>query len=219
MKLDKVIPENGVTDDRETLLLHDVHREYTGDFGDNNWIDSDLNGDCEFFWDTYGVSHTLAELRQVSEDDGEALAHKLMPEIIPPAFIEREGGPEYVYGVWRLTGSRAFLEMKFEKLLQALKVDSTWGDDDSFDYWPNTMDMLWDFALDLDGLEGQWGGHKAAVTEVARHVFEGTIAAQWGPKVDGTKRLEEIARRHSLFGGEWGDRDWFPSDISDELEV
>jgi len=194
--------------DRHTLLLHDMHQEYTGDFGNHNSnfestkpANSTIWGDCELFWDSYGVSHTLAELRGVTEDQGNTLALSVIRTMLPAEFIDREGGPDAVTGVWRLTGSIAFLEMKFLQLKEALDVDYVSGDDDAFDYWPNTMDMLWDFALDLDALT-QTKLHTGQVHEVARKVFEGTINRRYYD--DRPNTAEEIAEQRELFLQEWG---------------
>ena len=188
--------------DRRTLLLHDLHAEYTGTFGDNNSnfaetkpANSTIWGDCELYWSSYGVADALTEIFGYEGDTGHDQMLRVMREFFPPEFIEREGGYEAINYVWRLTGNRDFLEMKFNQLAQALDVDYVSGDDDAFDYWPNTMDMLFDFALDLDAID-KTEAHRELATTIARRVLAGTVQR-------GTTERE-------VFISEWGSRGWTP---------
>ena len=177
-----------------TLLLNDSHAEYTGDF-DKRPEGHDGYGECEIFFRFSGMQDALQDIFGYDADTAERQTRSLMREFLPPAFIEREGGDDaYLEWVWRLTGSREFLEKKFLQLWNALKVDSVSGDDDAFDYWPNTMDMLWDFACDLDEITSS-EQHRVAVWTLARKVFEGTVNR--APEHDRPRQRE-------LFIGEWG---------------
>src|SRR5215471_9330521 len=156
-----------------TIILHDLHREYTGDF--ESRIDGQPYGECEIAWSSSGVIDTLTELWGYSHEHAERVAERLIRDFIPGQFLEREGS--YIECVWRLTGSKEYLEIKFRQLHDALRVDAVSGDDDAFDYWPNTMDMLWDFACDLDAIDpGPFvARHRQMVWEVAQWVFVGTV--------------------------------------------
>lgn len=185
-----------------TLLLNDSHAEYTGEF-DKRPEGFPGYGECEIFFRFSGVQDALQDIFGYDADTAERQTRRMMREMLPAEFIEREGGDDaYLEWVWRLTGSREYLETKFLELWNTLKVDYVSGDDDAFDYWPNTMDMLWDFAVDMDAITNS-EQHRVAVWTLARHVFEGTT------------RRDEPDRTHEqeqLFVGEWGldrgDRGW-----------
>jgi hypothetical protein len=184
-----------------TIVLHDLHREYTGGWeGHEGYHSRGRHRECEIAWSTSGVQDTLQDLRDYPADRVESETERLMHEFLPPEFIEREG--DMIEAVWKLNGPIEFLSFKFMQLVERLEVDSVSGDDDAFDYWPNTMDMLWDFASDLDEIAPERDGfYRQRVWKVAKKVFEGTIAAPWGP--EGTN--EELqAQRRDLFKSEWG---------------
>jgi len=178
-----------------TIILHDMHREYTGDF--DRRIPDLPYGQTEIFWSSSGVIDTLTEIWGYNAEHAEQVAARLLKDFAPPEFLEREG--DYIEALWRITGSLEYLEIKFRELHDALRVDSVSGDDDAFDYWPNTMNMLWDFALDLDAISHSIAGtHQHMVWEVAQWVFVGTV----GQDANDKGQLDEYRRQ--LFVGEWG---------------
>jgi hypothetical protein len=176
-----------------TILLNDMHGEYTGDF--ETRVDGFPYGVTELAWQTSKIQDTLQELRGFSADLAESQALSLMREFLPLHFIRDNDA--YIEWVWRLTGSKEYLEIKFRELHDTLRVDSVSGDDDAFDYWPNTMDMLWDFACDLDDITGSTV-HRESVWEVAQWVFVGTV----GQDPYNKGHLDEYRRQ--LFVSEWG---------------
>jgi hypothetical protein len=186
-----------------TLVLHDMHREYTGDF--DSRIDGQWYGQTELAWSTSGVIDTLSELRGFNAEIAESQARKLARDFLPHEFIEREGGDDaYLEAVWRLTGSKEYLALKFDQLAKALDVDSVSGDDDAFDYWPNTMDMLWDFACDLDQISPVVGTWRSRVWEVAKKVYEGTVESQVANARPEFDKAEIRRDAEKLFVDEWG---------------
>lgn len=62
--------------------------------------------------------------------------------------------------IWMIEGDIRGHQAAFAELLGWLDVQPS-GDDDFFDYWPNTMDMLWHYASDLD----QWANEVSGTTE------------------------------------------------------
>jgi hypothetical protein len=176
-----------------TLLLHDMHGEYTGDF-DKRLPDMPY-GECEVIWKTSGVIDTFQEVRGIDADQAERAAATMMRDYLPAPFVTAHGGDSaYIEWVWKLTGSKEYLDAKFQQLWDALNVETVSGDDDAFDYWPNTMDMLWDFAKDLDDIFDN-EDHKARVWDLAKRVFEGTV---------GPPNEKDYSNRKELFTGEWG---------------
>jgi hypothetical protein len=186
-----------------TLLLHDMHGEYTGEFdkkpeGDNGYGETDL------YWQTSKMQDALHEIFGYKADVAERQAAALMPEFLPKAFLEREG--DYIEWVWRVTGCYEYLVAKFNQLYISLNVDYVSGDDDAFDYWPNTMDMLWDFACDLDDIN-PFGGtiHRGQVWGLAKKVFQGTIRHKtWDNEDKSEIHGRAVADRYALFVSEWG---------------
>lgn len=196
-----------------TLLLHDMHGEYTGDF-DKRPEGNFGYGETDLWWRTAAMQDALHEIFGYSANDAERQAAALMPEFLPRAFLEREG--DYIEWVWRVTGCYEYLVAKFDQLCTALSVDYVSGDDDAFDYWPNTMDMLWDFACDLDAIGPVIGTWRARVWEVARKVFQGTINHKTWANEEHDSELHgrAVADRFAMFVSEWGldrtdrDQDW-----------
>lgn len=177
--------ENGKV---HTLLLHDMHGEYTGGFDER--LKGFGYGEVDLYWQTSKMQDALQEIFDYKADIAERQTTSLMREMLPAAFLEREG--DYIEWVWRVTGCKEYLVAKFDQLCKALTVDQVSGDDDAFDYWPNTMDMLWDFATDLDDI-GVVGSCRARVWEIAKKVFQGTVNAR-----------DARPDYHELFVQEWG---------------
>lgn len=155
-----------------TVLLHDIHGEYTASlnaqpiFAPTTEGKSDLKDTvrCEVIWDQYELEHTIERMELVkgegaAEDHVLAAFHALFGDKLDP-LIEHSNP----YTIWQISGSWKGLERAFEALHADLmptpssytlegKTHEYWqpsGDDSVFDYWPNTVDMLWMFAQDLD---------------------------------------------------------------------
>lgn len=185
-----------------TLLLNDMHGEYTGEF--DSRVSGFSYGVTELAWQTSKIQDTLQELRGFSADLAETQALSLMKEFLPAKFIEGEYGASYIEWVWRLTGSLEYLAVKFDQLCEALNVNAVSGDDDAFDYWPNTMDMLWEFATDLDSIGPVIGTWRARVWEIAKKVYEGTVESQVKNARSEFDPKEVRADAEKLFLSEWG---------------
>jgi hypothetical protein len=167
-----------------TLLLHDIHGEYTGCLSDlpvygpkvheRSWRDDYVR--IQIIWDQYELESTVELLELVDPQpmtdadgnprvtDSDARVTAAFKSLFGDSLVGLLDGSETPYTIWKLSGTIKGLDRAFTALLDALTPrlndggDITtpfWqpsGDDDVFDYWPNTMDMLWDFACNLDTL-------------------------------------------------------------------
>jgi hypothetical protein len=130
---------------RATVLLGDWHSEYTGEWPKryggwpNDW--AQVRGIDVFL---------LQEVHELLS--GEELSESTLRLLIP--MEENEGYDEISQfsTLWVIEGTPDGHEMAFIQLLGWLDVQPS-GDDDFFDYWPNTMDMVWQYASDLDEWE------------------------------------------------------------------
>lgn len=149
-----------------TILLHDTHLEYGSTLigREGRWDDgSNYNGDL--IWDHYDLEEVA---HGVITDDGQDPATLAFNLIFGR---HREGlglhGDDLPLHVLKLEGTIQGLRGAFDRLADALDTVPT-GDDDSFDYWPNTMETLARFANDLATL-----GDKAP-TERALMIYTST---------------------------------------------
>ena len=178
-----------------SILLGDYHREYTGELDKlEMYDDSGRFGDkggtfvrCSVIWDTYELAQVFDDIHGV--ENGEAEIERMTNLIFPPELHE-------IPHIWLITGHLRGLDRVFDTLANALTVETVSGDDDAFDYWPNTMDMLFDLATDLDRLNDTLA-YTDRVTEIAEGVFERTVADAQGSQYD------TVEQRRDLFASEW----------------
>jgi hypothetical protein len=165
--------QEGVREGYFSLLLFDYHGEYTGTLGSIYAPEDNAHAEARIVFDPHRLEDLLEarlHLHGLSYDHParEVLA-PLMTQIAKLVFGERiydaivaENGEDAIPGGyhWLIEGNREGLIRIFEQLLKALSnldparveygsYGTPSGDDDTYDYWPNTMDMLWAFALDL----------------------------------------------------------------------
>jgi hypothetical protein len=187
-----------------TLLLGDYHREYTGVLDEiSGTYDDSLDGDektrsyvrASVVWDQYELIDTIADLQEADQESAESAVHRMQAEIFAGFEEELAESPH----VWRIMGSPYGLARAFNALANALNVDTVGGDDDAFDYWPNTMDMLHEFARDLDRIHGTDHFGKL-VEEIAANVLDRTASETTGT----THSSETKDERRDFFAGEWG---------------
>jgi len=201
-----------------SLMLFDYHGEYTGDLkgvyapADNAYSDANIVFDPRKIEDLLETRLGLSGLNydNPARKEGETVVGALMTEIARKVLgedlytaLEAEHGEMGTVGGyhWLIAGTREGLIRVFDQLFAALanKDESRkdWGgygrptgDDDVFDYWPNTMDMLWAFANDLDGIDqvegkGEVQGWADKVQVMAAAVARLTFAddpsyCEWG---------------------------------------
>jgi hypothetical protein len=141
-----------------TILLHDYHLEYGSVLGRVSMYDETTGITdrqktssfvrCEVVWDQYNIIDLIAKLNNLPEGEAEDVAETIRRHIFPGSQFD-----DWDYHIWQLHGTLLGLGRAFEALYAALDVpEGVGGDDDAFDYWPNTVDMLLEFARDLDAL-------------------------------------------------------------------
>jgi hypothetical protein len=140
-----------------SMLLKDLHHEYTGSLPDF-WQDT-AEGDltrrgyvrCNIIWNDYAMIDTLMDLHQMSYDDAEERMAESKALIFSRGATDRKEGRDWSDAtyIWKIEGDLPGLLHAFNELANALDTIPS-GDDDVFDYWPNTMTMLEDWAEDLD---------------------------------------------------------------------
>ena len=186
------------------ILLHDIHGEYTASLNAqpvfapiaDDKADTKDSVRCEVIWDQYNLEYTIQQMG-LAKDDDEAETHVLA------AFHTLFGDKlddliehSNPYDIWRISGSLPGLTRAFEALHADLmptpssyelegKVHEYWqpsGDDSVFDYWPNTMDMLWMFAQDLDKLIGEEAKFKQRVWDLLDRMVE---VGEWADYLPG----------------------------------
>jgi len=203
-----LIQDNEQTGHRNIeVLLHDMHGEYTGNFADipmfkNGQSDNVVR--VQLVWDHYALEGVAANLGQLTNITafpaayGEQQAEKAYRALFTDSLDEWLYG-EMPNALWLVSGTPKGLERAFDHLAAALDVeDGVSGDDDAFDYWPNTMDMLWDFALDLDALKKN-DLHTRYVRDIAQRVFNRTVSRS-------SHRDQQDQKE--LFLGEWKNDRW-----------
>jgi hypothetical protein len=193
-----------VKDHTATLILPDYHMEYTSaawtnDPSRTHWKHDDWYR-AEIVWDEMNVLDTLAACRDLRSDASiydnaeVAEAKRLIFNVLfSPVLDEHEVAENYV---WMLTGSRRGLARAWVHLYEALDAKPS-GDDDFFDYWPNSMDVLWRFSEDLDGWKHAGNHHRTATQELARRVWDRVGPQQIAGDRDGDYDLR------TEWGGPW----------------
>ena len=131
---------------KSQILLPDVHGEYTGDF-EKDYI-------SKLVWNNFEIEELSQKLGGLKK--GKSLMERTFPEL--PKNHPWDGS-----NLWLLEGSQEDLMERFNNLAEGLEGVPS-GDDDVFDYWPNTMDMLEIFAKDLKDLD--WDPEGAAQKRV-----------------------------------------------------
>jgi hypothetical protein len=131
------------TQHRATVILGDMHSEYTGNWPKNygGWPDDHA----------YVRGIDIFVLQETYETlSGHELEESLLRQLLP-GFDPDDELSQYST-IWVVDGSPGGHDKVFDDLLSWLDVQPS-GDDDFFDYWPNTMDMAWVYAKDLDAWE------------------------------------------------------------------
>lgn len=194
------------------ILLHDIHGEYTGDLeklpqliqGDMDAIDAWCR--ASVIWDHYAVERLCSDLGSLSgvtsfpDAYGEQQAQKAWNMIDPTGSISKMLDTDMPTHLWLIEGRPNGLERAFDCLAEAMTVDYVGGDDDAFDYWPNTMDMLWAFAVDLDtiGLDPHKGRLLEIVRDLAVRVLDRSSKGRSGLFSQ---------EQHDMLVDEWGRKD------------
>lgn len=133
------------------IYLNDPHQEYTGN------LTTSLQGDqgylnAQVVWDNMDIAQAVGDAWEgkawADWDYAVTQTDKHRKELFPSWPEEWDTG-----AIWAIEGDLKGLTACFDSLAEVLDADIS-GDDDVFDYWPNTMNMLREFALDLDTLFG-----------------------------------------------------------------
>lgn len=159
---------------RDIILLHDHHREYTGDldtltgYTDGKWCR------VEVIWDGFALESHRAYLGLPSDDAAiDAAFRQIFGDKLDAFLVDACAEPSMAT-IWSIMGEGK--RRAFDHILNALDTVPT-GDDDTFDYWPNTFDMLWEFACDLDELESSTE-HRTLAAALANKITDATFADQ-----------------------------------------
>lgn len=165
-----MIISNPVNND--LILLIDHHGEYTGSlaavtgYEEGKWVR------CMIVWDGFSLGSLRNALGLPDEDDAVTAAFRaIYADKLDPLLDDACATPDMAT-IWEISGEGK--RRAFDHLLHALDTVPS-GDDDVFDYWPNTMDMLWSFAHDLDTLQSTTE-HRQLVTDLATKVHAALIA-------------------------------------------
>lgn len=168
------------------IVLHDYHREYTGVLDalppTDGGIDTHVR--AEVIWDHFAIEGFCSDLGSIAEVTsfpgayGDQQAEKAWSMIDPSGVLAKLIDCDMPQHLWLIEGRPKGLERAFDCLAAALDVeDGVHGDDDAFDYWPNTMDMLYDFATDLDKVKKN-DLHTTYVRQIAQRVLDRTAKTQ-----------------------------------------
>lgn len=177
------------------ILLFDPHGEYTGclamlpnyaeDYKERGVDFSETWVRCQVIWDGYQMTETISHLRVMGVEgiQGDDEAERRVTDAFHLMFDDKldkliDFATPDSATIWKLSGGIEGLTRAFNALFTALNIQPS-GDDDVFDYWPNTMDMLYAFATDLDELEDQLGrdsigglgGYRERVAEMASQTY------------------------------------------------
>lgn len=163
---------------RDIILLHDHHLEYTGTLdhippydGEGSWCRVTM------VWNGYELESTRSYLGLPEGDDADAIIDAAFRQIFGTtldAFLEANSATPSTAHIWSIMGEGK--RRAFDWILNALDTVPS-GDDDTFDYWPNTFDMLWEFACDLDELADSTE-HRDLAAALARKITDLTFADQ-----------------------------------------
>lgn len=163
-----------ITQHGGSILLQDHHGEYTGSlagvtYDDGKWCRALV------IWDGFNLSSVRADLGLPSDDDAIDAAFRTMFDTRLDAFLTENGAEPYNATIWEISGEG--MHRAFDQLFNALDTIPS-GDDDTFDYWPNTMDMLWEFACDLDTMHST-ADHRTRVRDMAIRVHDQLLTEDW----------------------------------------
>lgn len=165
-----------ITQHGGSILLHDHHGEYTGELANLARYEDGKHLRCLVIWDGYNLSSVRTALG-LSDDDSiiDAAFHTIYGDKLD-AFLADNYSSPYQATIWEISGEG--IRRAFDYLLNALDTVPS-GDDDTFDYWPNTMDMLWEFARDLDAMHSTTE-HRTLVHDMAKRIHQTLLDTDWG---------------------------------------
>jgi hypothetical protein len=137
------------------IMLADCHAEYTGDwpkrFG--SWPDDYAYMRMIDVSAIEDVHDAITGTRSWENDEEHTKRWNDVWEFLFPGFIATlDMDPNSYACFYTIEGDPGGHHQVFVDLRDKLDVVPS-GDDDFFDYWPNTMDMLWTYACDLDAWE------------------------------------------------------------------
>jgi hypothetical protein len=178
-----MISESNPHTHHHEILLFDPHGEYTGCLNNLPNYDREAHAKgipftdtwlrCQMLWDGYSIVQTAQNLglaNDVAEDRVNEAFHLIFDDKLDD-LIQWATPADAM--IMKLSGASWGLRRAFDALFNALDSAPS-GDDDFFDYWPNTMDMLYTFATDLDAIfEGPGGfdGFRVKVAEMAQKIY------------------------------------------------
>jgi len=121
--------------------------------------------------------HTVVDLIYNADEVQEVQTFLGMPK---PDELEPFDGLDIRYNgyygpgmsIWLIQGSLENLIAIFYDFARTLKEGPIGGDDDSYDYWPNAMEMLLTFAMDLEELtddKGPWADELVTIMHRTIH--------------------------------------------------
>lgn len=159
-----------------TVLLMDWHGEYTGGLDQVKGYEDGKYCRSHIVWDGYALGHVRTRLGiEGDEDDAvNAAFRSLFADKLDPVLDLASGDASSVY-IWEIGGHG--IERAFTHLLNALDTVPS-GDDDTFDYWPNTMEMLWEFACDLDSIDSSTS-HRDRVHTQGKRIRDELAGQEW----------------------------------------
>lgn len=153
----------GGTDNVARIYLNDPHQEYTGNLTTKSQS-QEVYLAAEVVWDGMNLAQAYCDARGTRQSDdwyhAEAEVERARKVLFPSWPENWDTGV-----IWQIEGNFNGLSECFDSLAKALDADIS-GDDDIFDYWPNTMTMLEEFAADLDTLEGSGKDFAAEVYRI-----------------------------------------------------
>lgn len=199
-----------------SLILEDMHpgertRLYDPELASKRQWDATDWHRVYTIWDALQIE----DVRQATgtdgdldDDDRERIFDALYPGVRGP--LEAEGWDSYS-DVIMVTGTYKGLRRCFrDAVLAPLKDELPSGDDDFFDYWPNTMMLAWNMARNLDDAIPQieeahnwYPDCKSQVHELARWVWDQLGQTRGNPKFEGSDDLRQ----------DWVGYAWMPEDL------
>jgi hypothetical protein len=195
-----------------TILLNDVHQEYTAcwdaplNAAGQPFVTARVVFDASSLADIAGQRGARTETTSFPDAYGEQQVWSAALAIFgdPLDDFRDDWGEPPQWTIWMLRGSIAGVGRAWSILGDALTTTVS-GDDDAFDYWPNTMDMLWELAVDLDAL-GQ-ASYRKATKQIAHATLTNSSGATM-PYTDRLRNEDEQREQRELLLGEWAGRAW-----------
>ncbi len=181
-----------------TILLQDFHQEYTACWNENYSPGPYFS--AQVIWDDDDLLDLINALRPGQPDPEEQLllAKSLVFGTKLGEMTDYFGADQWT--LWRIRGSIDGLGHAWSILGDALTTTVS-GDSDCFDYWPNTMDMLFDMAKDMDALMG--GSYRKATLQIAKATLDNSAGAVM-PYSSEIRNEAEQAYMRALLISEWG---------------